>query len=115
MVSVGDEFIGNCLSPSFSCLERLTFCNMSEWKEWCFSEAILEGGIFPRLTELNLSNCPKLNVGLPGYLPSLKRLNINECHNMVVLFSRTQQSCVRVIYSILGDKDYGVQDIRIKA
>ena len=64
---------------------------MLEWEKWSFSEAIQKGGSFPRLTNLTLVNCPKLKVGLPGYLPSLKSPRINNCENMVFLLPRTQQ------------------------
>ncbi|XP_062115682.1 putative disease resistance protein RGA3 [Humulus lupulus] len=67
---------------------------MLMWKEWSFgTEAILqEGQVFPLLKELTLDNCPKLNVGLPGYLPSLESLEIYHCEEMTDLLPRTQQT-----------------------
>ncbi|XP_062118394.1 putative disease resistance RPP13-like protein 1 [Humulus lupulus] len=90
--SIGDGIDSSV--PLFTCLERLHIRNMLMWKEWSFgTEAILQGGqIFPLLKELRLYNCPKLNVGLPGYLPSLERLGIFECEEMEYLLPRTQQT-----------------------
>ncbi|XP_062115527.1 putative disease resistance RPP13-like protein 1 isoform X2 [Humulus lupulus] len=80
--------------PLFTCLESLYIWNMLMWKEWSFgTEAILqEGQVFPLLKVLWLRNCPKLNVGLPGYLPSLESLSIGDCEEMEYLLPRTQQT-----------------------
>ncbi|XP_062115731.1 putative disease resistance RPP13-like protein 1 [Humulus lupulus] len=91
VISIGAEIDHTgCL---FSHLERLTIIGMLEWKDWSFSSgAMQEGRIFPLLKELYLDNCPKLNVGFPGYLPSLKHLTISHCEQMAVLLPRTQQT-----------------------
>ncbi|XP_062115668.1 putative disease resistance RPP13-like protein 1 [Humulus lupulus] len=90
--SIGDETESS--GPLFTCLERLHIWNMLMWKEWSFgTEAILqEGQIFPLLKELRLYNCPKLSVGLPGYLPSLENLYIITCKEMKDLLPRTHQT-----------------------
>ncbi|XP_062115667.1 putative disease resistance RPP13-like protein 1 isoform X2 [Humulus lupulus] len=90
--SIGDGIDSS--GPLFTCLEILTISNMLMWKEWSFgTEAILqEGQVFPLLKQLMLYNCPKLNVGLPGYLPSLETLNIYDCEEMKDLIPRTQQT-----------------------
>jgi len=53
IVRIGAEFYGS--NSSFTCLERLTFCNMKEWEEWeCKTTS------FPRLHQLYVIECPKL-------------------------------------------------------
>uniref|UniRef100_A0A803QWR6 Disease resistance protein At4g27190-like leucine-rich repeats domain-containing protein n=1 Tax=Cannabis sativa TaxID=3483 RepID=A0A803QWR6_CANSA len=66
---------------------------MLMWKEWsfCTKDILGEGQTFPLLKELDLSGCPKLNVGLPCYLPSLEDLHIEDCEEMEVLLPRTTQ------------------------
>ncbi|XP_062115673.1 putative disease resistance RPP13-like protein 1 [Humulus lupulus] len=90
--SIGDGIDSS--GPLFTCLESLHISNMLTWKEWSFgTEAILqEGQVFPLLKQVWLDNCPKLNVGLPGYLPSLEKLDINDCDEMKDLIPRTQQT-----------------------
>ncbi|XP_062118184.1 putative disease resistance RPP13-like protein 1 [Humulus lupulus] len=90
--SIGDETDSS--GPLFTCLEILYIWNMLMFKEWSFgTEAILqEGQVFPLLKEVWLRNCPKLNVGLPGYLPSLESLTIDDCEEMKDLIPRTQQT-----------------------
>ncbi|XP_030494213.2 putative disease resistance RPP13-like protein 1 [Cannabis sativa] len=94
VISIGDDNYKAAL-PLFSCLESLTIADMMEWKDWSFSseEAMQQGQIlFPLLKWLELSNCPKLDVGLPGcYLPSLEKLHIWKCEGMVGLVPRTTQ------------------------
>ncbi|KAF3436719.1 hypothetical protein FNV43_RR19466 [Rhamnella rubrinervis] len=80
---IGDEF-GSARNP-FRCLERLSFFDMSNWKEWSFVDAG-EGGVFPRLQSLSLAGCTKLNGGcLPDYLPSLVQLKIIRCEQLTTL------------------------------
>ncbi|XP_062115506.1 putative disease resistance RPP13-like protein 1 [Humulus lupulus] len=90
--SIGDGIDSSC--PLFTCLESLRISNMLMWKEWSFgTEAFLqEGQVFPLLKRVWLRNCPKLNVGLPGYLPSLERLSIGDCEEVEYLLPRTQQT-----------------------
>ncbi|XP_062115677.1 putative disease resistance RPP13-like protein 1 isoform X1 [Humulus lupulus] len=90
--SIGDGIDSH--GPLFTCLEILHILNMLMWKEWSFgTEAILqEGQVFPLLKDVWLHNCPKLNVGLPGYLPSLESLSIGDCEEMEYLLPITQQT-----------------------
>ncbi|KAM6570801.1 hypothetical protein CsatB_018786 [Cannabis sativa] len=94
VLSIGDEIDSN--GPLFICLESLTIKSMLMWKGWSFrSEAVLEEGqVFPLLKSLKLKYCPKLNVGLPCYLPSLESLTIKQCEEMEVLLPRTTQDTV---------------------
>ncbi|KAL5545292.1 hypothetical protein UlMin_009076 [Ulmus minor] len=94
VVEIGDEFHGRTGSP-FRSLERLDIWNMCEWEKWSFSDAILEGGIFPCLTYLCLYECPKLKACLPAsFIPSLKQLRVQSCQEMEVLHPKTKQTDV---------------------
>ena len=76
--NVGPEFYGNTIEP-FRALECLTFVNMPEWQEW----VIFEGEAFTCLRQLYIKRCPKLSGGLPGQLPSLTKLDIRKCEQLV--------------------------------
>ncbi|KAM6570810.1 hypothetical protein CsatB_018795 [Cannabis sativa] len=102
VLTIGDE-LDSC-GPLFSCLESLSIKYMLMWKEWSFgNEAILEEGqiLFPRLKKLSLYKCPKLNIGLPCYLPSLVHLAIYDCEEMEVLLPRTIQQTVIAPLSLM--------------
>ncbi|XP_059654521.1 putative disease resistance RPP13-like protein 1 [Cornus florida] len=85
ITEVGREFYEDASSFSFSSikpfqsLETLSFEKMSEWKEW----HALEVGEFSRLLELSIVDCPKLIGELPNHFPSLRKLEIFECHGLV--------------------------------
>ncbi|PON37965.1 NB-ARC domain, LRR domain containing protein [Trema orientale] len=89
VVTVGSEFYsgGSCVTKPFRSLEILDIRFMSEWKEWSFVE-VEEGGVFPRLRELYLEGCPKLNIQLPDYLPSLTMLQVWRCRQLMPLLPR---------------------------
>ncbi|PON34398.1 NB-ARC domain, LRR domain containing protein [Trema orientale] len=91
VMTINSEFYssGFCMSKPFRSLEILHFWKMSEWKEWSFTED--EEGVFPRLKELHLEDCPKLNVRLPDYLPSLTMLQMLNCKQLMPLLPRAQQ------------------------
>ena len=80
---VGTEFYGTHCSSSkpFTSLEILTFDGMLEWKEWLPSGG--QGGEFPHLQELYIWKCPKLHGQLPNHLPSLTKLEIDGCQQLV--------------------------------
>ena len=80
---VGPEFYGKD-SSAFRSLEYLSFAFMFEWQEWF----IFEGEVFSCLRELHISNCPKLSKGLPNHLPSLTKLEIEECKQLVASLPR---------------------------
>ncbi|KAK6235587.1 hypothetical protein SCA6_010924 [Theobroma cacao] len=57
---------------------------MLEWQEWLPSEQDAEGGHFPCLRELHIRKCPKLSGMMPNYLPSLRKLMIIDCRQLMV-------------------------------
>ena len=85
---VGSEFYGNDYLPAkpFTSLETLRFEDLPEWKEWLSFRG--EGGEFPRLQEFYIQNCPKLTGDLPVQLPSLIKLEIKGCNQLLVSLPR---------------------------
>ncbi|KAG8646233.1 putative disease resistance protein At3g14460 [Manihot esculenta] len=85
---VGVEFYGDNSSSvqPFPSLERLEIKNMLELEQWVCSDGLCEeaDGKFPNLCELTIINCPKLVGKLPSCLPSIKKLNIEECQMMIL-------------------------------
>ncbi|MED6217419.1 hypothetical protein PIB30_017479 [Stylosanthes scabra] len=76
---IGSEFFGSN-SPSiqpFPSLETLMFWSMLEWEEWKLIDGITTE--FPRLSNLYLTNCPKLKGNLPSNLPCLITLYVSGC------------------------------------
>ncbi|KAJ9174464.1 hypothetical protein P3X46_013103 [Hevea brasiliensis] len=79
---VGPEFYGEaCLKP-FPSLECLQLEEMHEWEEWIPCGAGYEE--FPCLRELSIKTCCKLSRELPSCLPSLEKLAISKCEQLVV-------------------------------
>ena len=68
----------------FEYLEYLSFADMPKLQEW----VIFEGEVFPRLWQLRISCCPKLSRGLPNHLPSLTKLEIISCNQLVASLPR---------------------------
>lgn len=79
--SVGVEFYGENCSKPFPSLKTLHFQRMEEWEEW-FPPRVDES--FPNLEKLLVINCPSLRKELPMHLPSLKKLEISKCLQLVV-------------------------------
>ncbi|KAJ9158839.1 hypothetical protein P3X46_024384 [Hevea brasiliensis] len=93
--AVGREFYGESMSNSnpFPALETLHFYWMSEWEEWNFC-----GYEFSHLRELSIVRCPKLFGKLPSHLPSLQKLEIRQCTQLVVSFQSLPVIYHLVIY-----------------
>ncbi|KAK9213892.1 hypothetical protein WN944_005878 [Citrus x changshan-huyou] len=74
--SLGSEFYGNDSPIPFPCLETLRFENMQEWEDWIplRSGQGVEG--FPKLRELHIISCSKLQGTFPEHLPALEMLVI---------------------------------------
>nr|POE66759.1 putative disease resistance rpp13-like protein 1 [Quercus suber] len=87
VLRVDREFYGDGSSTTkpFRSLEVLSFTDMPEWQEWFLFEDEYEdeGGVFSTLKELCIIECPKLSGGLPSQLPSLIKLEIGECQQLV--------------------------------
>lgn len=81
--SLGPEFLGEAVLEPFPALETLEFEDMREWKDWRFSSDVANTE-FPCLRRLTIKYCPKLSGKLPNYLPSLEKLEIYQCEQLVV-------------------------------
>ncbi|KAM3684170.1 hypothetical protein ACJW31_11G023100 [Castanea mollissima] len=80
--TIGPEFYGEDFLKSFQNLETLRFEDMQEWQDWI--PCGVEYGEFPRLRDLFISQCPKLQGKLPHHLPSLEKISISNCEQLVV-------------------------------
>ncbi|XP_028960597.1 putative disease resistance protein At3g14460 [Malus domestica] len=100
--TIGPEFYGNGVSVvmPFRSLSVLFFKDMLGWQEWSHFGSSQEGGAFPHLCQLYLTNCPKLTEKLPEYLPSLTTLEIRRCEQLLGSLPRT-----RAILEIPSVKD----------
>ncbi|XP_040991271.1 putative disease resistance protein At3g14460 isoform X3 [Juglans microcarpa x Juglans regia] len=85
--SIGPEICEDGSSQPFRSLETLNFENMEEWENWSPCES------FSNLHELSIKNCPKLFGNLPNHLPSLEKVEIDRCWNLVVLVSSFPDRC----------------------
>lgn len=91
--SVGSEFYGNSCPITFPSLETLCFEDMIEWEEWNPHGTGQEVEGFPRLRELSLIDCFKLGGRLPECLPSLEKLVIKRCEQLVVSIPSLPKLC----------------------
>ncbi|KAK4592226.1 hypothetical protein RGQ29_016656, partial [Quercus rubra] len=92
VLRVDREFYGDGSSTikPFRSLEVLSFEDMPEWEEWFLFDGKHEymGGVFSTLKELCIIQCPKLSSGLPSQLPSLIKLEIEKCQQLVASIPR---------------------------
>jgi hypothetical protein len=63
---------------------------MRKWEEWVSFGAENGGSAFPKLEELYIKYCNKLRGGLLILLPSLPKLEIHGCPQLMAPLSRTQ-------------------------
>ena len=91
VVKVDRSFYGGDSSTikPFEALKVLRFERMLNWEEWCSFGAENEGSAFPQLKELYIDDCPKLMGGMPVHLPSLTKLEIHECRQLVASLPKT--------------------------
>ncbi|XP_050284684.1 putative disease resistance RPP13-like protein 1 isoform X3 [Quercus robur] len=80
--TIGLEFYGKDCPKPFPSLESLRFDDMQEWKDWIPCKVEYEE--FPRLRELSISRCPKLQGKLPHHVPLLEKISINGCEQLDV-------------------------------
>ncbi|PON37968.1 NB-ARC domain, LRR domain containing protein [Trema orientale] len=118
---IASEFYSSADSPGrtkpFRSLESLRFEFMSNLQEWSFIEGKVEGGIFPRLRELYFGGCPKLIVSIPDYLPSLRKLEIFNCDQLMPLLPRAQSQQMNAAFpslEILDISNCGGQDLLLE-
>jgi hypothetical protein len=84
---VGIEFYGKGSSQPFRSLVTLHFENMAEWEKWSHN------GEFPHLCELSITNCPKLLGKLPNKFPSLGKVVVEGCQQLVISISSFPKDC----------------------
>ncbi|KAJ3680238.1 hypothetical protein LUZ60_016516 [Juncus effusus] len=86
--SIGPEFLGNNNKlTAFPKLEALHIQQMPKWEEWILDESDKGILVFPRLSQLDIIDCPKLK-SLPeelNHAASLKRVRIKGAHKMNVI------------------------------
>ncbi|KAF3961216.1 hypothetical protein CMV_014140 [Castanea mollissima] len=122
VLRVDREFYGDGSSTikPFKSLEVLSFKDMPEWQEWFLFEGEYEdeGGVFSTLKELCIIECPKLSGGLPSQLPSLIKLEIAKCQQLVASVPRAPtlntlqlSDCDKVVLKELPPK---LDDLKIR-
>ncbi|XP_030962972.1 putative disease resistance RPP13-like protein 1 isoform X2 [Quercus lobata] len=79
---IGLEFYGEDCPKPFQSLETLCFKDMQEWKDWIPCKVEYEE--FPRLRELSIQECPKLEGKLPHHVPLLEKISVNGCEQLDV-------------------------------
>ncbi|KAF7824621.1 putative disease resistance RPP13-like protein 1 [Senna tora] len=95
VVSIGAEFYGSVTSGEkpFNSLQNLHFENMFELRQWETSGDDNTEIAFPFLRKLSFKNCPNLTKGLPQYLPSLTKLVIIKCQQLVAVLPISATVC----------------------
>ncbi|KAL5803804.1 hypothetical protein ACOSQ3_030604 [Xanthoceras sorbifolium] len=88
---IGSEIYGD--EKPFQSLKTLCFEDLSEWENWEPNKENKYVDAFSCLQELSIVNCPKLFGRLPDRLPSLKKLVIGNCKQLVVSFSSIPMLC----------------------
>ncbi|XP_031260739.1 putative disease resistance protein At3g14460 [Pistacia vera] len=99
---IGCEVYGESCSESFQLLETLCFENLPEWKHWDPFEENEHVERFSCLKELSISQCPKLSGSLPNRLPSLEKLVISDCEQLVVSLTSLPMLCSLQIFRCKG-------------
>jgi len=120
VVTVGPEFYGSGSSSMkpFGALKVLSFWYMWKWEEWFCFEVGNDGGAFPNLRELEIHECRKLTRGLPVHLPSLVKLVIRECPQLVASLPRASSQCKLILKNcntiLLNEWPTGKQELGIQ-
>ncbi|KAH9681543.1 putative disease resistance protein [Citrus sinensis] len=91
---IGSEINGECCSKPFPSLQTLYFEDLQVWEKW---EPNTENDehvqAFPRLQKLFIHKCPKLSGRLPNHLPSLEKIVITECRQLVISLPSVPALC----------------------
>ncbi|KAG5539265.1 hypothetical protein RHGRI_019728 [Rhododendron griersonianum] len=113
--NIGLEFYGSGNSNPFPALEFLTFADMAEWKDWSPFEVEEGSRAFSRLSELSIKRCPKLLGKLPNNLPSLRKLDIEDCPLLVVAWVPNPTGLIEVRNTLQFDSliSLSLQDVSI--
>ncbi|XP_024040906.1 putative disease resistance RPP13-like protein 1 [Citrus clementina] len=91
--SLGSEFYGNDSPIPFPCLETLRFENMQEWEDWIPLRTGQGVEWFPKLRELHIIRCSKLQGTFPEHLPALEMLAIEGCEELLVSVASLPALC----------------------
>ncbi|KAK2639979.1 hypothetical protein Ddye_027774 [Dipteronia dyeriana] len=92
LTKIDSGFYGSCSEP-FQSLEILHLENLQEWSLWNPVGANVHDEVFGRLRELSIINCPRLSGFLPVHLPSLRKLAIQQCAELMVSISSIPMLC----------------------
>ncbi|KAH9684865.1 putative disease resistance RPP13-like protein 1 [Citrus sinensis] len=95
--SLGSEFYGNDSQIPFTCLETLRFENLQEWEEWIPHGSSQGVERFPKLRELHILRCSKLQGTFPEHLPALEMLVIQQCEELSISIRSLPALCKLVI------------------
>ncbi|KAK3219638.1 hypothetical protein Dsin_013608 [Dipteronia sinensis] len=90
---IGSELYGEDRSKPFQSLEILRFEDLQEWEHWDPIKEKEHVETFPCLRKLFIVKCPKLSGQLPNHLPSLEKLVIKNCEQLVVSCSSIPKLC----------------------
>ncbi|KAL9451739.1 hypothetical protein AB3S75_013329 [Citrus x aurantiifolia] len=90
---LGSEFYGDDSPIPFPCLETLRFEDLQEWEEWIPHGSSQGVERFPKLRELHILRCSKLQGTFPEYLPALEMLVIVECEELSISIASLPALC----------------------
>lgn len=95
---IGPKFFGEGVVTGFPSLELLRFKSLENWEEWIISSTANHNTqIFPRLKQLIVLFCSKLN-GIPFQIPpSLSTLHLVDCPNLAQISTFPPSiACLRI-------------------
>ncbi|KAH9750451.1 putative disease resistance RPP13-like protein 1 [Citrus sinensis] len=94
---LGSELYGNDSPTPFPCLETLRFEDMQEWEDWIPHGSSQGVEQFPKLRELHILRCSKLQGTFPEHLHALEMLVIEECEELSISITSLPALCELVI------------------
>ncbi|XP_059455887.1 putative disease resistance RPP13-like protein 1 [Corylus avellana] len=119
VVTVDREFYGRDSSSikPFGALKVLKLKRMLKWEKWSSFSAENGDRAFPHLGELYIDNCPKLTGGLPIHLPSLVKVEITDCPQLLASLPRAPALCELILRHcnevLLKELPNGLQKFKI--